>query len=146
VGENEYLEPDFYLSNDSLKTRITFTWAEKSAYNIYIAVTDTLGHTYQEKFIIGILKNPVTAVMADPDNPEITVWPNPSDGRFYISNPERTEYTVELIGLPGNIILYSKIYRTKDETIELYYPVPGLYTIRLTNPAGHSIFRKVLIR
>lgn len=144
VGEDQYLDPDFHLSHDSLKTNTTFTWADKNEYTLYIKVTDTLNNSYQEKFTISIIKLTPTDVNSY-DKLELILYPNPSDGRFFILDPGEGSQILEIIDLLGNIV-YSEVTPPLSGSLELNYPFPGIYTVRLTNSDGSSVFRKIIIR
>jgi hypothetical protein len=144
IGPDEYLDPEFYLSGDSLKTGKEFNYNEQSQSVLYIEVADTFGHTYQEKFIIEILENTIPSATALMASQSIQIYPNPSAGHFYVRIPESGEYTLELIDQYGRTVC-RKSCSSAENSIEIHHQVPGIYLLMITPETGSVVTRKVLI-
>jgi hypothetical protein len=144
VEEDTVLSPDFYISNDSLKSSKVFLYDTKSEFTIYIRVQDQFGHSYQEKFTISILKDAPTAI-ADINESGIEVYPNPSSGLVNIKNPYSGRFTVDITDQWGRLVSHLESEGTA-KILQFNPQVQGLYFFRITPENGIPVTRKLIIR
>ncbi len=145
VGGNTYLDPDFYMSHDSLKTDKEFLFSEKDAYIIYIEVEDKFGHVYQEKFTITILEDTAVSASSTRVEPVIEIYPNPASGWLIIKNPFPGGFTVEMTDLQGRQVMSLKS-DDPEHILQVSHIIPGLYFLSITPESGNPVTRKVIIR
>jgi hypothetical protein len=144
VIEDTVLSPDFYISNDSLKTSRVFLYNDKSEYTIYIKVQDLLGHSYQEKFNISILKDLPSAV-SDINESDIEVYPNPSSGPVNIKNPFPGGFSVDITDQWGRLVSHLES-NGKTQILQFNSRIQGLYFFRITPVNSNPVTRKLIIR
>jgi hypothetical protein len=144
VTEDTVLSPDFYISNDSLKTSKVFLYNDKNEYTIYIKVKDLLGHSYQEKFNISILKDAPTAV-ADINNSDFEVYPNPSSGPVMIKGPFPGGFSVDITDQWGRLVSHLESNGT-GQILQFNLRIQGLYFFHITPANGNPVTRKLIIR
>ena len=78
--------------------------------------------------------------------PEISISPNPSNGKFSITLPEDfKESNVEILNIAGKIIYQKSVQNTNTLNIDLNVP-PGLYFIKVQKPKGYYEVFRVAIR
>jgi hypothetical protein len=98
---------------------------------------DTVNYnfSYNQDAIIGIEPEPVvnTEVLSTLES-DLFIYPNPSSGNFYISNPEFSESEVIItISQVNGRVVYQKQEKTGDSLINLNLNLPGgIYYISIT--------------
>lgn len=95
-------------------------------------------------YIKEIYCDPITVgIDEEQKNTTITLYPNPSTGKFKLITNNREQDFFEIHNLLGVKLLHATI--TSDETeIELLHPA-GVYFIRVYNKKGQSITKKIII-
>jgi hypothetical protein len=79
------------------------------------------------------------------ENEELLIYPNPSNGRFYLSgNLSKSKYEVEIMDITGRIILKAN-YNGENKLIDLSDHPKGLYFLKLYNDNSFSITSKVYL-
>jgi hypothetical protein len=135
----------FMLSHDTLRTSKVFLYNEQVSEPVYVMVTDTLGHTYQEKFIISILKASPTGVSDVDSRNSPVIYPNPSGGDFYIDNSLHQVTACRLIDLQGRLLLQKDGLQGVDR-IQVNIGVPGTYILQLADRFGRFSTHNVVVR
>lgn len=75
----------------------------------------------------------------------LSIYPNPSSGEFYISSPDlENEIEINIIDLTGKL-LYSEMIKSRDHLIELTHLDQGIYLIKFLTESG-IINRKIIIK
>lgn len=95
---------------------------------------DTVQKTIVVMAAVGIDEN---------EEEEITVFPNPNAGQFYISNESSNEFNYEITDLSGRIVYQNKITSSKKEEINVSLS-SGIYLLRFYNEKS-SFVKKINI-
>lgn len=143
TGGGSFSDPDFYLSNDSLKTLRPFDYAEQQLAIVTIAVADQFGNTYQERFEIAIQDNSVPSAILANDRENFSIYPNPSSGEFVIETEGPDTHWAIITTLSGTTIRQAAI--DPGTPMHFNYPVPGIYLVHLHNSQGGASTRKLVI-
>lgn len=75
---------------------------------------------------------------------EVSVYPNPSDGNFYIELPPEYQWTMTLINATGQTVLQQNI-RNSIEFVQAEHLAKGVYLLRLTSERG-SVSKRVVVQ
>jgi hypothetical protein len=146
IDEDTYLPPDFYLSNDTIRTLKSFSLSEQSTYPLFVKVVDQFNNVIQKKFTISILLNsPVTGENAL-NAESVKVYPNPSTGLFNIEAPDISEFSIDLMDLSGRVVYQEQFINLNGNVETFIYNIPGIYILKITTPSGTSVFRKIIVR
>ena len=100
--------------------------------------------------VIGTLTVTLKSVLGLHENVmgNISIYPNPSHGILFISNPNKvTLKTIEIYNVIGKLIKQIKITRhTTSNGIELSHFKKGLYILKLNGEDGHSKTQKLVLQ
>ncbi|MEI6752952.1 MAG: T9SS type A sorting domain-containing protein [Paludibacter sp.] len=83
-------------------------------------------HNYYHTILLSGLKNTQTA------NNNISVYPNPSNGKFIISSPENSINAIEIFNLLGDKV-YSNTNQPAKSEIDLSTAAKGVYLLKFNN-------------
>ncbi len=75
---------------------------------------------------------------------EVSVYPNPSNGNFYIELPPENQWTMTLINATGQTVLQQNI-RKSVESVQAEHLAKGVYVLRLTSERG-SVNKRVVVQ
>ncbi|MFN3917877.1 MAG: PKD domain-containing protein [Flavobacteriales bacterium] len=137
-------EWDFGDGNTSTLPNPSHTYAGTGVYTVIL--TGYLGNCS--------LTDTITIVVADPNNIDefsfsdlINIYPNPSEGQFYIELKDNTneEIKIEVFNGIGQLV-YNKVignYSNQKALIDIHQHAKGLYLVRLT--AGQNSGSKPII-
>ncbi|OYU97493.1 MAG: hypothetical protein CFE21_04155 [Bacteroidetes bacterium B1(2017)] len=76
---------------------------------------------------------------------DLSIYPNPSDGKFFIDTEAKANIDVFIYTLSGQLIYTSKSTQTSE--IDLTQEPAGIYLMQLSNERGETLHRKIqLIR
>lgn len=132
----------FLLSQDSLLTRKVFLYSEQVTEPVYVTVTDSLGHTYQEKFVISVLKATPTGVADLNSRDSQIIYPNPSGGEFYIDNILNQVTAFRLFDVQGRLVLQKDGLQGQSR-IQVIVGKSGTYLLQTIDGGGqvgtHSV-------
>jgi len=142
VGDSIYLDPGFYVSNDSLKTTREFLYSEGNSV-IYIEVEDQSGNRYQEKFTISILKDPAVSTGSGQEE-KLEIYPNPAPGWLMIRSPFPGRFLAELTDQQGRVVA-----RLEGEgsggILRVNSRLPGIYFLKVIPENHDPVIRKIVI-
>jgi len=146
IGIGEYLPADFYLSHDTLRTSREFLYNDPKEFPLYIKVQDEFGNAFTEKFAISILENSIPSGISSNDDENVTVYPNPTSGKFYIQVPGSVRGTtsINLINPQGRIVL-NREYHDENTIHEMDYPNPGLYFLQIKTDKEIPVLKKIVV-
>lgn len=146
IEEDTYLPPDFYLSNDTIRTLKPYSLSEQSTYPVFIKAVDQYNNVLQKKFTISILLNSSVTGENVLNAESVKVYPNPSEGKFNIEIPEMSAFYIDLMDLSGRIVYQKHIDNLDGTLVPFMYNVPGIYILRITSTPGTSVFKKIIIQ
>lgn len=146
IDRDTYLPADFYLSHDTIRASKSFNLSEKSSYNIYVRVKDQYNQMIQKKFTIYIMAESYTGT-EDEGAEHINVYPNPSEGLFYIDVPAsvKREMTVKLVDLSGRLVYSSLIHKEDSQVVTISCQHPGFYLLEIITDSGEAFHSKIRI-
>ena len=116
----------FYLSGDTVKSKMVFNYSQQNALPLRIYVEDQYGNKLDKQFSILIIEEPklVTEINVSGD----FIWyPNPSSGTFYMKNlagKEIANALLEIYTINGSLV-YSKSLSALPDT-EIRIDIPHL--------------------
>ncbi len=146
IDSNTYLLPDFYLSNDTIRTLRSFSLTEQSSCPVFVRITDQYNHVFQKKYNISILLNSSVTDENVLNAESVKVYPNPSEGKFNIELPEMPAFCIDLMDLSGRIVYQKHIDNLDGTLVPFVYNLPGIYILRITSTPGTSVFKKIIIQ
>jgi len=91
------------------------------------------------------INNEVTAAEVPSENADITIYPNPSDGTFYIKNLPPDVNRIEIKDMKGSSMVSKSGEINSDEEIMHVHLAPGIYFISFSGD-GFSATRKLIIK
>nr|NQU92464.1 PKD domain-containing protein [Bacteroidota bacterium] len=86
----------------------------------------------------------ITAVDDLPNLQEISVFPNPSHGKFVVELPSHLEWNLEIYNLTGSIV-FSTNSSDNRITVDVNHLKHGIYLLKATNYNGNNILSKKII-
>jgi len=131
-----FKESDFYIENDSLKTKVVFDLNKKSQSSLTIQVADNGGNTFQKAFIIKVVVgSDVEKFVLDE---RLKVFPNPSDGGFYVVYNGEENRILKLFNVVGQVVLEKQIQPGRN-VVDIKKEPKGLYFLKVENEPFGSI-------
>lgn len=136
--------------NSALPTWLTFVPATRTfsgtpvatgALTIRVTVTDELGAAVSDEFVLTI--NPASAIN-DPFAESISVFPNPTSGKVYITLAAGSgNIHMTIMGIAGEVFMNKTLCDERTE-IDLSGYARGVYLMQLTNGQHHAI-RRIMV-
>ncbi|MDD3741188.1 MAG: M4 family metallopeptidase [Bacteroidales bacterium] len=74
-------------------------------------------------------------------NSVVEIWPNPSDGLFFINNPDKSSNDVEITDITGKRIAF--INNFENSFLDLTDYANGVYFIKISNKDRNEVFKIV---
>lgn len=81
-----------------------------------------------------------TVNLNEDSDPVINIYPNPTDGKIYISSGESSEYEMTITDAQGKLILTQTIYGSEINSLDLNSEA-GLYFIRFRSDQKEKVYR-----
>jgi len=78
------------------------------------------------------------------NNFNISIFPNPSSGVFYITNPQEQKLTISAFDLQGKLILKQSTDHQNEIKVDLSNKPPGMYLLNLKQQ-DKTVIKKVLV-
>lgn len=78
------------------------------------------------------------------NNFNISIFPNPSSGVFYITNPQEQKLTISAFDLQGKLILKQSTDHQNEIKVDLSNKPPGMYLLNLKQQ-DKTVIKKILI-
>ncbi|MEI6122130.1 MAG: T9SS type A sorting domain-containing protein [Bacteroidota bacterium] len=78
-------------------------------------------------------------------NENVSIYPNPSNGEFTITNASETRVSIQIMDLVGKIV-YKTQSTEKYISLNLENQNKGVYFVQITNQAGNKIVKKLVIK
>ena len=72
------------------------------------------------------------------------IYPNPTGGVLRIIPPSATPYTVQLLSLDGQVVLYTHLQGDGTQTIDASHLDDGVYILRLTQSGGYTSQHRIV--
>jgi hypothetical protein len=86
-----------------------------------------------------------TVSLAEKSNPKVSVWPNPSSGKFINIESAEPLSAIELLDMQGNLI-WQKETSHQREKLNLTAIPAGMYMLRLELQQGVVINKKMVLQ
>lgn len=145
---NDESEFDAYTCHDSVTTgKMSLNVKEQEDYYIGLSNKNKLKLAEFAKVKIFLYDGIVTSVSEqNPDN-SIKVFPNPSDGIFYIENLSNTGAieSFEILNAFGGLVCTSRFNRNENsKTVDLSAFPKGIYLLRMYNKENTEVKKLIL--
>ncbi|MCC7301790.1 MAG: T9SS type A sorting domain-containing protein [Bacteroidia bacterium] len=114
------------------------------AYNQVMIRIRSRESTAQERWCIDNVEAwgiPIVTGMNEMGDALFTIYPNPSDGSVFISNPGE-ESTIKILGVKGDMVTVLKMNSNETKMLMLS---AGIYIVERTGPEG-TFYQKLIIR
>ncbi len=137
-----YLDPAFYVRNDSLFTSQKITRAVGKTYKLTVTVTDLEGLSYNETFTFNVVTETNTKSILDDS---FKVYPNPASSYININRSGQQNSTLQLINLAGQTVL-NTTFNSTLKILDVSHLNDGIYYLILTDSNQKKQIQKVIIR
>ena len=78
-------------------------------------------------------------------NQNISIYPNPSNGNFTITNASEKSVSIEIMDLVGKLVFTTQSAE-KFIKLDLADVNKGIYFVRITDPSGNKVVKKLVIK
>jgi len=134
-----------WLKFDNTTNTFSGIAEEAGTYNIQLTATDKAGESTETGFKLTVKS--VTGIETfGTENNELNIYPNPSEGKFYIELVINKKLKTEVLikDINGKVIYQDKLNEDK-KFIDLYGAAPGTYFIEIRNKET-KIIEPLIIR
>ncbi len=126
----------------------SFTWYDipSGTRYMYIKTYDNLmamTKSSKNKVTVNVVTQ-TPSVFASVQDEDISVFPVPSDGRFYVAIPGCSNAQIDVFDVTGTMVLQ---YRADNDLsyLALDNPVKGIYLVRVIHN-GHIVIKRMIVR
>jgi PKD repeat protein len=119
------------------------TYAAKGTYAVTLKATNPSGVsntvTKTDYISIGVVGIPTTSAV-------VTIYPNPTSGMLYITNPTKGLQTVEIFNTVGKQV--NSVASSKESiSVDLTGQDRGMYLVKITNNETKTVqYKKIVVR
>ena len=133
---------DTLLSFTGTYDTIANSWTTaRTATYVPVNATSTLSALNPNITLVGV----ASGINKNDIMENITMFPNPTNGKVSINNPSQKSLKVEVLNLLGDVVATTDI-TGQQASLDLSNENKGIYFVRITNESGSRLTKKLILK
>jgi hypothetical protein len=122
---------------------VSLRWIMTSNTSVNLGTVAAAGTSRIDNvFIIGDV---ITGIHDNDIIENISIYPNPSNGKVNINNPSQKTLKVEVLNLLGDVVSTTD-FTGQQTSLDLSNENKGIYFVRITNESGSRLTKKLILK
>jgi hypothetical protein len=126
------------------QSEVSLRWVMTSNTSVNLGTVSTNGTSRIDNiFVLGTGIG--VGINSNDLNGNISIYPNPSNGNFTISNPSENNVSIDVLNILGSSVLKSQSSE-KNIHINMEKAIKGIYFVQILNNQGNKTVKKLIIK